>query len=174
MNKKGVSLVELLGAIVIMGIMVGLVAIILSMFSAQIDSINIRSRANQEALLIDRTIKDELISFQPTDYSLCGTNCIIFEKHFEYRLDYNNNIVSPFLFSPVLTYRIQILDGDLLINNELFSIPGFSLGPKSIITVTSRSTFVDVVIVLELVSNTNASFLFTTSYSFEILPIPNV
>ncbi len=175
MNKKGVSLIELLGAIVIFGIMMGMIATILSLFNTYSDSITLRSQANHEGLLIGRTIKDELLAFNATDYSPCGVNCIIFENHFEHRYDPNTDLISPFLHTPVLTHRIEIVNNVLLVNGISVLIPGFTLGPNSKVSITPNPEVpevVNVIIVIELVANDTDSFLFTTSYSFEVLPIP--
>ena len=85
MNNKGMSIVELLAALVIMSIVASLLALLISTYQDANQSISESSKASIEATLLIQSIKSDLEEFSPTNYELCvEDNCIILTKSFAY------------------------------------------------------------------------------------------
>jgi len=174
MNKRGVTIIELLASIIIFSLMISLVAIIMSLINSESDRIEINSLANAEGLFLDRELKDAILEFGPTEYITCGTDCIIFQKEFTYEFDpILENIVLT-TYSPALTHRIQISNGQILVDNIPVVIDYFTLGSGSKIELVENLTQAYFIMTVELVAENGKTFTFSTSYSFAMQTIPTV
>lgn len=172
MNKRGVTIIELLASVIIFSLMVSLVAVVISLINNASDRIEINSRANYEGLFLDREIKDALLEFSPTEYISCGTDCIIFQKEFLYEFDPILDDIVLTTYSPALTHRIEILNGQILVNSVPLVIDYFTLGSGSKIELLENLTQAYFIITIELVPENGKTFTFSTSYSFAIQTIP--
>lgn len=173
MNKKGVTLIELLAALVIMGIVASLVGLLLSSFQNANSTINEEGKANIESTLLIAEIHNELNDFNPTNYRECvSTNCIILEKHFAY--DYSNENTSIILetYDPPLEYSLEFIGEDLFLNGVVYELEYFTFGNDfSISAVTSTNDKVIISIDFSLVSEMN-TYEFSMSHSFDIETLP--
>lgn len=173
MNKKGLTLVELLAAIIIFGLAISLTATVITLINNASSKIEVNAKANSVALFIDRDLKDDILSFGPTTYSSCGgQNCYVLEKEFEYTFDSGSGQIVLTTYNPALTYQIQINNGELLINGIPMVIDYFSLGSNSNIELITTGSQAYLKITYELIAPTGEIFTFTTSYSFAVLTIP--
>lgn len=172
MNKKGVTLIELLAALVIFGLVVSLTASVISLISDASNRIEINAQANSQGLFIDREIKDALQEFAPNEYSSCGSNCITFQKEFIYEFDPILEDIVLTIYNPALTHTVQISNGEILINSVPITIENFTLGGASQIELVENSSQAYFILTLELVGSNNKIYTFTTSYSFAILAVP--
>ncbi|MBN2300513.1 MAG: type II secretion system protein [Acholeplasmataceae bacterium] len=173
MNKKGVTLIEMLAAIVIFSLALSLAATVISLINNASARIEINSQANYQGLLIDRQLKDAILDFAPTNYSNCGgQNCYVLEKEFTYEFDANLGQIVLTTYSPALTHQLNINNGEILINNVPLVIDDFTLGDNSDIDILQNGTQVYLTITYELIATSGKAFTFTTSYSFAILAIP--
>ncbi len=173
MNKKGLTLVELLAAVVIFGLAVALTATVITLINNASSKIEVNAMANSEALFIDRSLKDDILAFGPTTYSSCGgQDCFVLEKEFEYTFDSGTGQIVLTTYSPALTYQIEISNGEILVDSTPIVINNFTLGPNSTIELITTNTQAYLKITYELVATTGETFTFTTSYSFAILTIP--
>lgn len=172
MNKRGVSLVELLAAIVIFGLTLSLVATVISLINNASDKIEVNSRANSQGLFLDREIKDTIIEFGPTTYKNCGKDCITLQKEFIYEYDDILEDIVLTTYSPALTHEIRILNGEILVNDVPIVIDHFTLGAGSQIEIVVNLSQAYLLVTIELVAVNGKIFTFTTSYSFAVLDIP--
>ncbi len=172
MSKRGVTLIELLGAIVIFGLMLSLVATVLSLINNASARIELNSAANSQGLLIDREIKDNLIEFSPTDYKACGNNCVTFQKEFMYEFDPVLETIVLTTYSTALTHSIQITKDQVLIDDVAIDTGEFIVGSGSTIELVENLSQLYFLITLELTASNGKIFAFTTSYSFTIQAIP--
>ncbi|MBU1141637.1 MAG: hypothetical protein KKG64_03855 [Firmicutes bacterium] len=173
MNKRGVSLIELLAGFVIFALAVSLAATVISLLNYASDRIEINSLANREGLFLDREIKDDILAFGPTTYSTCGgQDCIILEKEFTYEFDPILEDILLTTYSPALTHKIEISKGEILIDDVALVIDNFTLGSNSNIDIIENLNQAYLVITIELIAANGKIFTFTTSYSFAILDIP--
>jgi len=173
MNKRGVTIIELLAALVLLGIVISLTAMIFSVINRASNNIELTSRANSQALIIDQTIKDGLSEFGATDFSQCGTDCITFEQHFTFYHNETLDEIQTVYHLPALKHRIEISGDVLLINGASLYTSDFTLGPNSYITINSvNNPTIIVTISLDLTAENGDIFNFKTTYSFKVSPIP--
>ncbi len=172
MNKKGVTIIELLATVVIFGLAMSLAATVLSLINSASNRIEINSMANSQGLFLDREIKDDILDLGPTEYASCGTNCITFQKEFAYVLNDDETDIVLFVYNPVLTHKVQISNGQILINDVPLVIENFTLGAGSQIELIENLPQAYFIMTIELVASNGKVYTFTTSYSFAILAVP--
>jgi len=172
MSKRGVSMIELLAAIIIFSLTVSLAATVISLVKNASDRIELNSQANSQGLFLDKEIKDGFIKFGPTTYVSCGTDCITLEKEFTYEYDPVLDDIVLTTYSPALTHEISISNGEILINNVPIVIDHFTLGAGTHLEVIVNGSQAYFLMTFELVATNGKIFTFTTSYSFAVLTIP--
>lgn len=172
MNKRGVTLIELLGALVIFGLIISLVASVISLINYASDKIELNSAANSQGLFLDREIKDDLLEFGPTEYITCGTNCVTFQKDFMYEFDAELGDIVLTTYVPALTHKIEINNNQIFINDVAINTGIFTIGSGSSIELVENLTQLYFILTVELVAENGKIFTFTTSYSFTMQVIP--
>ncbi len=174
MSKKGVSLVELLGAIVIFGLVASLVALFLSVFLRANERISINARANQEGQLVVEILEEQMQNLSPTAYSSCGLNdCLVLDKEFAYEFDPIQEDVVLVTFSPALSLRLEIDSKNILkIDGTAYAFNDFTLGALSSIVFTENSGMLYVIIDLYLESADLEQFNFIATYSYSLESVP--
>lgn len=138
MHKKGLTIVELLGAIVLFGIIASITAMMISTITKANQKIVEQSRANTEMTLLTATLDQTYRSFGATNYQAClgETHCITFLKEFEYMANLEAGTIQLVKYDPAETLKIQISNGDLLIDEQLIGISYFSINSASSLTYT--------------------------------------
>ncbi|MBU1094240.1 MAG: type II secretion system GspH family protein [Firmicutes bacterium] len=172
MNKKGMTLIEVLASLVIFGLLISLLATVISLINYASTRIEINSMANTQGLYLDREIKDHIQDFGPTEYMTCGSNCVIFQKAFIYEFDPNLEDIVLTVYNPALTHKIEISDGQILIDDVPLQIEYFTLGSGTQIELIENLSQAYFVLTIELVADSGKVYTFTTSYSFAILAVP--
>jgi prepilin-type N-terminal cleavage/methylation domain-containing protein len=172
MNKRGVTLVELLGAIVIFGIVAALTAIFFSLYATTTDQISRDAKANSDGMLAVATIEEAILDFESTTYSTCGVSCAILTKQFAYVFDSGQNKVVLVTYSPAQTLRLQISGTRLLINGTAYGFQYFTLDASSSLSITETAGMVYVVVHLVLVADNGDLYPYIASRSFEKKTVP--
>lgn len=87
LNRKGVTLVELLGAIVISSIGISLVAMAITLIVRATNDTMMNNRANTTGMIISQSLKHVLDDFIATDIRTCDatptSDCFILQKYYE-------------------------------------------------------------------------------------------
>jgi len=174
MNKKGIGLVELLGAVVIFGLVISLSALFLSLLFKANDRIALNARANAEGTLVVETLEHMMQDLGPTTYSSCSPNdCLILEKEFAYVYDETLDDVVLETYSPADSLQIEIDKDDILwIDNAAYIFTDFTLVSPSSVTYSVNAGILSIVIDLYLESASGDIFNFIATYSFTIQSIP--
>lgn len=170
MNKKGLTLIELLGATVIIGLVFSLLASILILINRATEAINIESKVNTEGMLVVRTLEEAMKDIDAKDYSLCGpTNCITFESSFDYIF---NEVTGEFelITHPTLhTLSIELTDTpELLIDGESYQFLSTELLSTSSLSVSVNGNLVRIVITLNLKASNDKDYQFTANHYFTL------
>ena len=175
MNKKGISLLELLGAVVIFGISLSLIALVLSVIFNANERILEQSRANTEGTIIIAHLEDLMRNFSTTDYSICvdNTNCVILESHYSYELSGDSSQIVLVTHTPPNTLEISIQNGDLYINGVIHEIRNFSIHPDSYIESTAVGNILELKIVILLYISEEKTYTFTTNQTFILSEVPS-
>ncbi len=173
MNKKGLTLVELLGATVIFSLVIGLIASVIVLINKATESINIESQVNREGMYIVRVLEEAMTDFDAKNYVSCGTNCITLESTFSYEFDENINDFVLTVYNPVHTLEIYFTsDPALYIGGEIYTFNDVMLQNTSSIVVTTTLDTVRIVVTLDLLSSSGKTYQFTANHFFTIQPIP--
>jgi len=180
-NHKGISLLELLLAIFLTSITLGLIAQILTLMIRSSQSSILQSRANTTGVLIVETLENNMRGFSPTTLTFCEgeTNCVILEQHFNYSLTDAGVIIN--YFEAPLTLKIEIIENEIWITKHnqspyTLDLSGFTLSNDASIKVFGVTTVplngqkASVIIEIELVAEsvTDRVFKFTAAYLFTI------
>ncbi|MBN2876565.1 MAG: prepilin-type N-terminal cleavage/methylation domain-containing protein [Bacilli bacterium] len=173
MDKKGLSLVELIGALVILSILVSLSAMIINFFIQANQRITISSQANYEGNLVIRRIEEDLIELSPTTYNSCPGTCFSIEREFSYELNEVSDIVELVVYAEPVTYEIEINKGILYINGSVYDFGEFTLHSDSSLMLSQTAGINDLELIIVLESSRGDLYQFLLSYSFEEKVIPN-
>lgn len=179
-NKKGISLVELLAAIFLASITLGLIAQMLTLFVVSSQHTILNNQANTTGMLTVELIESRLRNFGPTSVRTCDeqSNCVIFEQH--YNVMIGDTGIEVEYYDPPKTLKIEFTTSEIILTRETgspFSIhlKGFTLDPSSEIKlVGTTGTPIDgeyATVIFEIVlfaASRDVKFSFTASYSFVI------
>lgn len=172
-NKKGLTLVELIGAIVVFGILITLSITVIDYFSDANNRASISSQANFEGLLAIRTIKNSVDDLEPTSYDECtNSNCVIIQSEYKYEYDEVSNDIELVEYDTPLEYRIEIVNNVLYINNEEYVFTGFELTDSSTLTYEEIASELFLTVTLYLYAGDEFIYDFVLSYSFDLTDIP--
>jgi len=170
MNRKGLTIVELLAALVIMGIVATIIGLLINSYQDANDTISESSKASLEASLLIQNIENDLDEFSPTDYTSCTSpECVTLTKSFEYI--YNEGQIILQTYDPVLSQNLIFENQQLSFGSITYDIDGFSLSNDTSINVSEFNGYLSIQIDFFLVSETT-TYPFTMTYSFAIEATP--
>lgn len=173
MNNKGITLVELLGATVILGIVISLVASVLFLINKATQDINAEANVNREGMLVVRTLEESMTNFEAKNYINCGTNCVLLTSNFTYTFDENLDefVTTPLI--PVQNFEIKLTSTpSLSIGGNIYDFNGIILLNSSTISFTNNLNTVRIVIKIDLQAQNGKTYSFTANHSFKIQTIP--
>lgn len=139
MNKKGITIVELLAVVVIMGMVAAMVSQIIIIFMNASDNTMENARANTQGMLVAETLENEIEQFESTNLQFCSTAypCVILEKHFRDELVVDH--IETTYYTPPQTLTLSIQNGvasiDLNSQSSEVQLTNFILDDTSSITV---------------------------------------
>lgn len=180
LTKKGITLVEILGAIVISSIGIALLSTAIVLIVRATNDTMMNNRANSTMMIIEATIENDFDDFVATDITTCGvtstSTCFVLEKYYTRTLDPLDNTIKdiPYDADPITagnqpgTLKIEVKNNvsaqlDIFINDvsayDIYSIEGTPFSYQSItITydpiyalITSAGAGTPVLITLEIV-----------------------
>ncbi|MBN2268058.1 MAG: type II secretion system protein [Acholeplasmataceae bacterium] len=175
MDKKGVSLVELLAAIVLFGILAALVSTILTTIIRANREIQIATQANSQGNFLVTVIESELSKFEldtTISPNCSGTSCVLTSsKRFilvNDELILNQDIIQLTLIEELNGLRITLenLTTATVLSDKYFEVDYFELN-LSINSTTTVDKF-RVQISIELIDEYSKPHLFLTSYVYEL------
>jgi prepilin-type N-terminal cleavage/methylation domain-containing protein len=137
MNKRGVTLVELLAALVLFGIVVALVSSILTLITRANKDIQIQTLANSEGNYLKAVIDNELRDYHVTSVESCSTNttrCIILKS--DNQFEYVDSSGNPTLLTYDYQFKIEFS-----INDELILIKEKKLDTETTYTTITNTIY---------------------------------
>ena len=173
MNKRGLSITELLAAVIIMAIAFSLVGLLISSFQNANHRIEDEARANTEASSLIAFIERDIDAFSPTDYRTCETgNCVVLEKHFEKTYLPGQTAIVTEIHDPPLEYRIVYDGGGLSFGGEVYSPDNLTISTAMISFDEDANGNVDVRIAFTLSSDSGNDYDYSTTNTFKIQASP--
>lgn len=179
-NKKGISLLELLMAIFLSSITLGLIAQMLTLFIQSSQQTILNNQANSVGMLTVETIEQRIRNFGPTSVKTCEgqSNCIILEQ--QYRQYIDDTGIQIEYFDPPNTLKIEFISNEIILTREVgaptaIELKGFTLLETSAIKLIGTTgvpvdgEYVTIIFEINLYAATHQkNFNFTASYSFKI------
>jgi len=189
LNTKGVTLVELLGAVAISSLGIALAAAAMVLIIRATNDTIMNNRANTTAMIITTTAHNHLSSFVATDIAECPgvtpTTCFILEKKYERTLDPATNKIKDIPVSPIQTLKIEVKNNpsgqlDLFLNDasvyDIYSLEGVPFRYSSItltydplfpnIISTGSGTYTLITVRFTIQDLSNREYPYVISYSF--------
>lgn len=173
MSKRGLTLVELLAAIVLFGMIASLSAIMISTITKSNARIVEQSRVNSETTLLVAYLDHEIQSFSATTYTSCvESNCFIFVKEFDYVPNLENGTINLVIFNPKQEFKIELVNFELIINGINYNLEYFSIDASSSISYTVSGDEITYTIDLILVGEYDSyTFSYQKTLIKENIPI---
>ena len=172
MSKKGISLVELLGSVVLFSVVAVIVSTVIILIMNATKRIELEQYANQTGMVLIRTLESEFDDIDPTLYTPCGTNCFILTQTGDYQYQSGSQAIEWVMFSTPKTLRVELIGLDLYINNERYVMEDFTFTDASQITVSQTGTSVYLNLSFELISENESTYPFMTSHNYTLLQPP--
>lgn len=136
MQHKGISIIELLGAVVIFGIVLSLSAVMISVITRANDQIVEKTQANSEGMLVTQYIDNQIKNLGPTHFETCstGSSCIKFIKSYEYIINATSQTLELVTYNPVISLELSIVDQLFMLNDIAYNLKNFTLHTDSTIS----------------------------------------
>ena len=172
MDKKGITLVELLAALVLFGIVAALVSTILTTIIKANKDIQISTQANSEGNYLITVLENEFNKFELTDEpTSCGTNCLLLLSSERYILDGDLIVLDStdqtlqIAFSSNQMQLVKIENGITVINQS-YPISYFAIGPQTSIQWTSTTERFRIQFTIELIDENGKSYVYLASHIY--------
>ncbi len=173
MNKKGLSLIELLGAMVIFGIAISLSAILIGFFIRANNSIMVSNQANFESVLFIQTVKNGFDSLEPDTYDTCRNDtCLILIDEYSYELNETTGDLELVVLNIPIEMELKFENLNFYINDVVYTFNGFTLSADSVFSFYETNNVLYINFDFYLVSADGDVFDYTMTYSYALTSIP--
>ncbi len=167
-KHRGMSMVELLGAIVIFSIATSIIAMTISFIVKGNRDIIEQGQANTTGVLIIKQIENKIQSLNITDYDLIANNDLSLYSDYEYVFDEVANDVVLITHTPPLSMTLIYLNGDILLNGNMLDLSQFSLDSSSKIEIITDPKTASLIITVVLSSEQGKLYVFKTNLQLGI------
>ncbi|WP_176238423.1 type II secretion system protein [Mariniplasma anaerobium] len=161
-KHRGITMVELLGAVAIFAIASSVIALTISLIVNANKDIIETSQASTTGTLIIKRIENALNDLNITDYDLISSDEVILYSDSEYVYDETSEEIILVTYNPRLELSI-LFNTNILIDNEIIDLSQFSLDETSTIEIISDATTSKLVITVVLVSDEGNLYTFKTN-----------
>ncbi len=177
MNRghRGVTLPELLGVILILGLVTSLLGTVAFSMIRGIDRVAVNQSAETTGLAMVRYLERTMENSHPNTYSsTCEPSggCIVLIQEYTYVYDSVSGSISPVIHATPLETEIAIHPNGIWVNGTPLEMGSFTLSPTSTLVVNPGPAKVTVTINFALVASDGRSFPFTAIFSFTTSTIP--
>ena len=156
-KHNGMTIVELLGAIVIFSIAASVIAIAVSFIVNANKEIIENGKANTTGTLIMRRIENEINDLSVTDYDYSVNQQLILYSDFEYAYSESLQDLDKIIHNPPIELVLEFTQNDILINGSVLDLDGFVLDDSSKIEViesaNAESIQISITVILSSKSN---------------------
>ncbi len=173
MRHRGITIVELLGAIILFGIIASISAMMISTITKANARIVEQSRANAEMTLLTAYLDDQYQNLGATNYVPCvgESNCITLIKAFEYFPNLVNGTIDLVVYDPVVTLTIKVQNQELLLDDATYDMNYFEIDNSSTLSYTLDGTSLILEIDLSLIGE-HATYQFHYQKTLVLESVP--
>ena len=166
-KHSGLTIVELLGAIVIFSIATSMIAIAVSFIVNANKEIIENGKANATGTLIMRRIENEINDLSVTRYDDTVNQQLILYSDFEYVFDEDAQEIDTIEHNPPIELILEFSQNNILINGSVLDLDGFVLDDSSKIEVIeyANAESIQTTITVILLSESN---LYTFQTTIEV------
>jgi len=168
MSKKGLTLIELIGAVVIFGLMISLVSIVIQFVLRANDRVVEQSRATRIGTLLIEDIQDAFNDLNPTSYELCGGSCVTLITAYENILNPESGRIELVTYTPPLSYVISIENDIFYLDGVSYNLSEFTLSEDSNIEVTYQNNQLTIAIRVILLSESQKTYTYVTQKTYTL------
>lgn len=163
-KHSGLTIVELLGAIVIFSIAASIIALTVSFIINANKEIIENGKANTTGTLLIRQIENKINDLSVTRYDNTVNQQLILYSDFEYIYDESIKDIDKIEHNPPLELVLQFTQNDILLNGLSLDLDGFVMHESSTIEVleSANNQSIQITIIIVLSSNTNTYTFQTT------------
>lgn len=161
-KHRGITLVELLGAIAIFAIASTIITMTISFIVNANKDIIETSQASTTGTLIIRQIENALNDIYITDYDLISSEEVILYSNGEFTFDENLQEIIFTEYNPELTVTLEFTN-NILLNDIALDVTEFSVDQASKIEIITDATTTKLVITVVLLSDEGNLYTFMTN-----------
>lgn len=158
-KNKGLTIVELLGAIVIFSIAASIIAMTVSFILNANKQIVENGQANTAGTLLIRQIENDVNDLFITRYNYVEDQSLVLFSDYEFVFNEQTNEIERVDFQEPLQTSITFNGNQLLLNDEIYALTPFTLHQTSTITMVSDTRFVITIVI----ASENEVYTFKTS-----------
>lgn len=161
-KHRGITMVELLGAVAIFAIASSVIALTISFIITANKNIVETSQASTTGTLIIKQIENALNDLNITDYDLISSDEIMLYSDYEYVFDEISEEIVLVTYDPRLELSI-LFNTNILVDSEILDLSLFSVDDTSKIEIITDATTSKLVITVVLVSDEGNLYTFKTN-----------
>jgi len=169
-NNRGVSLLDLLAAIVLFSILSLLIMNVIILVQQGRESIIDSEDITIQGMLITRQIENSIQDFEPTEVNTCveQDNCIILTQSFYYEYNSVTGTLDFIEVNPVRNFTIYFNTDSIQLNDKTIDLSPYTITSTNIITITESTNAISIMFSFSLSDNYGNSAPFIASYSIPI------
>jgi prepilin-type N-terminal cleavage/methylation domain-containing protein len=172
-NKQGVTLIELLGALVVFGILITMSVMVIDYFIDANNRATVSAQANVEGLLAIRRTKNSIEDLEPTTFENCpGQNCLIVQKEYGYEYNEGTNSIDLVIYDTPEEYKIEISNDILYIDDVEYVFEGFELSSDSAISFVETDSILYITLTMYLTAGAEFTYEYVMTHSYELSDVP--
>ncbi|MFA7672607.1 MAG: hypothetical protein WCY62_01970 [Clostridia bacterium] len=171
-SKNGLTLVELLGAIVLLGITITLVSTVLIQIQTASKSIYSVSNLNRQATLITREIENTLRDMPVDHAQICTPDgkCLLVEKWYEYIINVSEDTIDLVVSDPPISKTITFEQGEIRIDGVNILPGSISLKEESVIDIIRWTKQETIRFSITIVDESGTEYSFNIIHTYPITP----
>ena len=174
-NRRGVTLPELLGAIVILAVVTSLLGAVAFAMIRAVDRIAVSQRAESTGLYLVDFLEDAMADRAPNAYdeTCAGAGgCVVLIQEYAYAYDPADGSIDAVVHVPPLRTEISIHDGAVWIDGTPVDAGDFTIASDASLSVNDVLGSVTVTIAFSLLATDGRTFPFFAEYRFTVSEIP--
>lgn len=172
MNKKAITIVELLAVLVLMALVSTLIGLLISNYQNNQATISEESKANIEANLLIRDLNNDLEAFKADQYDVCPqSDCVILINAFDY--NYTGSEIILNIYDPQNERTLIFENQSITFGPDTYEVKGFELSEDSTISYLVENNYLIISIDFSLIGNQD-TYTYTMTYDFLIQDLPSV